>query len=105
MQTYDHLYIGGRCLKPAGTDTIDVIDSGTEEVMGRIPEGIAADAEAAVEAARLAFDHWAATPPQTRADFLQKIADNLKARTEELAQFICGEVGMPIKLARAIQVG
>jgi acyl-CoA reductase-like NAD-dependent aldehyde dehydrogenase len=105
MKTYEHLYIGGRWLKPAGTDTIDVIDSATEEVMGRIPEGAAADAEAAVEAARLAFDNWAATPPQTRADFLQKISDNLKARTEELAQFICGEVGMPIKLARAIQVG
>jgi acyl-CoA reductase-like NAD-dependent aldehyde dehydrogenase len=101
MKTYAHLYIGGKWLQPAAGGSIDVIDSGTEEIMGRIPEGSAADAEAA----KLAFDVWSATPPQVRADYLQKIADALKARTEELAQLICGEVGMPIKLARAIQVG
>ncbi|HEV3105112.1 MAG TPA: aldehyde dehydrogenase family protein [Trinickia sp.] len=105
MKTYDQLYIGGKWLKPAGSGMIDVIDSGTEEVMGRIPEGAAADAEAAVEAAKLAFDGWAATKPEVRADYLQKIAANLKARTDELALLISGEVGMPLKLARAIQVG
>ncbi|MGN6319720.1 aldehyde dehydrogenase family protein [Trinickia sp.] len=105
MKIYDHLYIGGKWLKPSGAAMIDVVDSGTEEVMGRIPEGSAADAEAAVEAARLAFENWAATPPGERADYLQKIAANLKARTDEIAASICGEVGMPLKLARAIQVG
>jgi acyl-CoA reductase-like NAD-dependent aldehyde dehydrogenase len=105
MKTYAHLYIGGKWLQPAAGGSIDVIDSGTEEIMGRIPEGTAADAEAAIESAKLAFDGWSATPPQARADYLQKIADAVKVRTEELAQLICGEVGMPIKLARAIQVG
>lgn len=105
MKTYDQLYIGGKWLKPAGSGTIDVIDSGTEAVIGRIPEGATADAEAAVEAARLAFDSWAATPPAQRAEYLQKIAANLKARTDELAAIIAGEVGMPVKLCRAIQVG
>lgn len=105
MKTYEHHYIGGKWLKPAGTGTIDVIDSGTEEVIGRIPEGTAADAEAAVEAAKLAFEGWAATKPQERADYLQKIAVNLKARIDELAPLISGEVGMPLKLSRAIQVG
>jgi aldehyde dehydrogenase (NAD+) len=105
MKTYDQFYIDGKWLKPCGTGTIDVIDSGTEQVMGRIPEGIEADAEAAIVAARAAFDAWAATSPQQRGAYLQKIADNLKARTDELAQLICGEVGMPIKLSRAIQVG
>ncbi|MGN6231631.1 MAG: aldehyde dehydrogenase family protein [Trinickia sp.] len=105
MKTYDRLYIGGKWLSPSGEGTIDVIDSGTEEIMGRIPEGNAADAEAAVEAAKLAFDSWAATPATERADYLEKIAANLKARTEELATAISGEVGMPLKLSRAIQVG
>jgi betaine-aldehyde dehydrogenase len=105
MKTYDQLYIGGKWLKPAGSGTIDVIDSGTEGVIGRIPEGATADAEAAVEAARLAFDSWAATPATQRAEYLQKIAANLKARTDELAAVIAGEVGMPVKLCRAIQVG
>lgn len=105
MKIYDHLYIGGKWLKPSGAALIDVIDSATEAVMGRVPEGSVADAEAAVEAAKLAFDAWAATPAAVRADYLQKIAANLKARTDELAAAICGEVGMPLKLARAIQVG
>ncbi|MGN6669791.1 MAG: aldehyde dehydrogenase family protein [Trinickia sp.] len=105
MKIYERLYIGGQWLKPSGTGTIDVIDSGTEEIMGRIPEGVAADAEAAVEAAKLAFDAWAATPAAARADYLQTISANLKARAEELAVTISGEVGMPLKLSRAIQVG
>jgi acyl-CoA reductase-like NAD-dependent aldehyde dehydrogenase len=105
MKHYEQLYIGGRWVASAGKGTIDVIDSGTEAVMGRIPEGVEADAEAAVAAARAAFEGWAATPAVERGAYLQKIAQNLKARTDELAQMIAGEVGMPLKLARAIQVG
>ncbi|WP_247422318.1 aldehyde dehydrogenase family protein [Ralstonia pseudosolanacearum] len=105
MQQRDTLFINGQWVAPQGKGTIDVIHSTTEAVMGTIPEGSAADAEAAVAAARAAFDGWAATPAPKRAECIQKIADGLKARSEALAQLIAGEVGMPIKLARAIQVG
>ena len=105
MQQRDKLFIKGKWVAPQGRGVIEVIHSATEEVMGTIPEGSAADAEAAVAAARAAFDGWAATPVAKRAEYIQKIADGLKARSEELAQLIAGEVGMPIKLARAIQVG
>ncbi|MHA6893431.1 aldehyde dehydrogenase family protein [Ralstonia pseudosolanacearum] len=105
MQQRDTLFINGQWVAPQGKGTIDVIHSTTEAVMGTIPEGSAADAEAAVAAARAAFDGWAATPAPKRAETIQKIADGLKARSEALAQLIAGEVGMPIKLARAIQVG
>jgi len=105
MQQRDKLFINGKWVSPHGTGLIDVIHSATEDVMGRIPEGHARDAEDAIQAARAAFDGWAATPPAVRAGYLRKISDGLKARTEELAQTIAGEVGMPIKLSRAIQVG
>lgn len=105
MKTCEQFYIGGAWHPSTGKGTIDVIDSGTEAVIGRIPEGTAEDAKAAVAAARAAFDGWAATPPAERARYLRKITDNLKARSEDLAQSITGEVGMPIKLSRAIQVG
>ncbi|AKZ26550.1 aldehyde dehydrogenase family protein [Ralstonia nicotianae] len=105
MQQRDTLFINGQWVAPQGKGTIDVIHSTTEAVMGTIPEGSAADAEAAVAAARAAFDGWAATPAPKRAEIIQKIADGLKARSEALAELIAGEVGMPIKLARAIQVG
>lgn len=105
MQTYDKFYINGQWVAPTGRDTIDVFHSATEEIMGRIPAGAEADAQAAVEAAQAAFERWSATPAAERGQYLRKIAEGLKARTEALAQTITGEVGMPIKLARAIQVG
>jgi aldehyde dehydrogenase (NAD+) len=100
----DKLFINGKWVAPSGAGRINVINSTTEAVMGSIPEGIDADAQAAVEAAHAAFDAWAALPPSTRADYVQKIADGLKARSDELARTITGEVGMPLKLSKAIQV-
>ncbi|AOY90825.1 aldehyde dehydrogenase family protein [Cupriavidus sp. USMAA2-4] len=105
MQQRDKLFINGKWVAPHGAGHIDVIHSATEAVMGRIPEGSTRDAEDAILAARAAFDGWAATPAAVRAEYIRKIAEGLKARSEELAQLIAGEVGMPIKMARAIQVG
>lgn len=105
MQQRDKLFINGKWIAPHGTGLIDVIHSATEAVMGKIPEGDARDAEDAIAAARAAFEGWSNTSPAERAGYIRKIAEGLKDRTEELAQLIAGEVGMPIKLARAIQVG
>ncbi|WP_149135887.1 aldehyde dehydrogenase family protein [Cupriavidus campinensis] len=105
MQQRDKLFINGKWIQPHGSGLIDVIHSATEAVMGKIPEGDARDAEDAIAAARAAFDGWSNTPSAVRAGYIRKIAEGLKDRTEELAQLIAGEVGMPIKLARAIQVG
>ena len=105
MKDCKNLYIGGRWVAPSGRGTIDVHSASTEEVIGRIPEGDAADADAAVRAARTAFDAWSRTAPAERADYLEKIHEGLKARHEELARLIADEVGMPLKLAGPIQVG
>lgn len=105
MQNRDKLYMDGRWTAPSGKKTIDVVSASTEEVMGRIPEGDAADAHAAVAAARRAFDGWAATPVAERAAWLKKIQEGLKARADDIARTICGEVGMPLKLSAMIQAG
>ncbi len=105
MQDRSQLYVNGLWVNPQGAGTIDVLSASTEEVIGRVPEGSAADVETAVAAARAAFPAWAATPAVERAAFLRKVQEGLKARSEELAQTITGEVGMPIKLARLIQAG
>ncbi|MHA7151628.1 aldehyde dehydrogenase family protein, partial [Burkholderia pseudomallei] len=70
MKTCEQFYIGGAWRPSTGKGMIDVIDSGTEAVIGRVPEGTAEDAKAAVAAARAAFDGWAATPPAERARYL-----------------------------------
>ncbi len=105
MQVRDKIYINGAWVAPQGKGTIDVHNAATEEVMARIPECNEADANAAVMAARAAFDGWAALPPAKRGEYLQKIHEGMKARGEELGRTIAQEVGMPIKLATRIQVG
>jgi betaine-aldehyde dehydrogenase len=105
MQIRDKLYIDGRWTAASGKKTLDVISASTEEVMGRIPEGDYADVQAAVAAARRAFDGWAATPVAERAAFLKKIQEGLKARADDIARTISGEVGMPLKLSAMIQAG
>ncbi|MFN0084985.1 MAG: aldehyde dehydrogenase family protein [Blastocatellia bacterium] len=105
LKVHDQFYINGQWSRPAGTKTIDVLNSTTEAVMGRIPEGEAADVDAAVAAARAAVDGWAATPVEERARCLQSIADGLAARRDEIAMIIANEVGMPLPLATAVQAG
>ncbi|AVR98431.1 aldehyde dehydrogenase family protein [Pseudoduganella armeniaca] len=101
----DRLFIANRWVAPHGSGFIDVIDPASETAIGRIPAGDDVDADAAVQAARAAFDAWSATAPAERAGYLARIAEGLRARSEELARLIAGEVGMPLKLAAAIQVG
>jgi betaine-aldehyde dehydrogenase len=105
MQNRDQLYIDGRWIASRGGKTIDLISPSTEEAIGRVPEGTEADVDAAVAAARAAFDGWAARPAPERAGFLQKIHEGLKARAEEIGRTIALEVGMPLKLATRIQAG
>jgi acyl-CoA reductase-like NAD-dependent aldehyde dehydrogenase len=101
----DAIYIDGSWVPSGGTGTIDVYGAATEEVVGRIPDGVAADVDRAVAAARAAFPAWSATAPEERAKHLQRIQDGLAARQAELAELIATEVGMPLKLSAMIQVG
>ncbi|HJV24200.1 MAG TPA: aldehyde dehydrogenase family protein [Aromatoleum sp.] len=100
----DKLFIGGRWVAPAGTGLIDVIDPSDASVYAQIPEGVAADAEAAIAAAHAAFDAWSRTPAAERAEYIEKIAAGVEARREELAEAIAHEVGMPLKMAGRFQV-
>ncbi len=105
MRAYENIYINGRWVASTGTGTLSVTDSATEEVIATIPEGTAADVDKAVAAARAAFPAWSATPKEERAAILMKVHAGLEARTEELAQTIAREVGMPLILSNLIQVG
>ena len=48
VQARDKVFIGGEWVEPQGAETIEVVDSTTEEVMGTIPAGTAEDADRAV---------------------------------------------------------
>lgn len=105
MHNRDTLYINGTWAASSGAGSINVINAATEEVMGHVPEGTPEDVDRAVAAARAAFEPWAATPVAKRADYLAAMAAGLKARADEIAHTITGEVGMPLKLSLRIQAG
>ncbi|MER6125210.1 aldehyde dehydrogenase [Streptomyces sp. NPDC001795] len=76
-------WIGGERLASAETfSDVSPIDGST---LGEIARGGAAEAEAAVAAAKAAFPGWAATPRAERARILHAIADGVEKRLEELA--------------------
>jgi betaine-aldehyde dehydrogenase len=101
----DKLYVNGQWVEPAGSGTLDVTDSTTEEIMGRIPEAAPEDVDRAVAAARAAFETWSGTPVEKRAAYLQSVAEKLSERKGEIAAVIAAEVGMPLPLATAVQAG
>jgi aldehyde dehydrogenase (NAD+) len=105
MQNRDQLYIDGRWTAAAGPKTIAVVSPSTEEIIGRVPEGGPQDVDAAVSAARAAFERWAGVSPGDRAAYLSRIHEGLKARADEIGRTIASEVGMPLKLATRIQAG
>jgi len=104
MIVRDTLFIDGNWVPPHGQGRLEVTDSSTGQPFAQIPEGDAADARAAVAAARRAFDGWAQTAPAERAEVLGRVAEQLKARADELARTIACEVGMPLKMASRVQV-
>jgi acyl-CoA reductase-like NAD-dependent aldehyde dehydrogenase len=105
MLTFDKLYIDGSWVAPAGTDTLEVIDSTTEEVFATIPAGVPDDIDRAVAAAKAAFEAWSQEPAPERAKLLLRVAEELEARRDEIADVITHEVGMPKGQSAAIQVG
>jgi aldehyde dehydrogenase (NAD+) len=105
VQVHDKLYIDGAWVPSTGSGTIDVFDSTNGEVIARIPEGTAGDVDAAVTAARAAFDTWSQTTPEERAKACTRIAEGLGARMDEIATVVTREAGMPKSLSLIIQAG
>jgi betaine-aldehyde dehydrogenase len=105
MDVRDKIYIGGAWVASTGKGTLEVIDSNTEEVIGTIPEGTVEDVDRAVNAAADAFYEWSNTSAEERGKLLGRAAEALGARSDEIAQIISREVGMPISLSGMIQVG
>jgi len=96
------LFIDGRWVDPSGSARIDVVNAATEELFARVAGAGAADIEAAVGAARTAFDDgpWPRLSPQARAGFLLALAGQIEARTDDTAQALTCETGMTFGMAQ-----
>ncbi|MDQ4049808.1 MAG: aldehyde dehydrogenase family protein [Actinomycetota bacterium] len=88
--------IAGSAREPSGPETIDVTDPASGEVIGTIPAGGRADADAAVSAARTAARDWAGRDPAERGELLKSCARTLRASVDELAEIQTRENGKPL---------
>ncbi|MBO9671146.1 MAG: aldehyde dehydrogenase [Sphingobium sp.] len=92
------LFIDGEWRPSSGSTVLDVVAPHTEETVLQYIEPTAADMDAAVAAARRAFDTgpWPRMTPPERGVYLKKIGDLLQARMPELAEAWTGQVGAVI---------
>ncbi|HET8994878.1 MAG TPA: aldehyde dehydrogenase [Rhodococcus sp. (in: high G+C Gram-positive bacteria)] len=95
------LLIDGK-LVPGSGGTFEILDPSTEEVLGHAADGTAADLDAAVDAARRAFDHtdWS-RDHAFRAHCLRQLRDAIRNHIEELREITIAEVGAPRFLTSA----
>ena len=108
LVSYDSLFIGGEWMRPSSSARIDVTSASTEENIGSVPEAQEADVDAAVAAARRAFDDpdgWSQWEPSARAAAMERLAAELEARAGEMAQRVSAQNGMPISIATMLEGG
>ena len=83
-------------------ETIEDINPATSEVIATIPRSNSDDVNEAVLAADKARDNWSSLSLDERRKWLEKIANALEARSEEIAKLESLDTGKPIKIARAV---
>ncbi|MHA7872488.1 MAG: aldehyde dehydrogenase family protein, partial [Hyphococcus sp.] len=103
MRDCTKFYIGGEWIKPEGRETLDVINPATEESAGVISLGTPDDVDAAVAAARKAFDSWRRTSLDERIAIMMHIVAGYQARMGDIAAAITEEMGAPAWLAERAQ--
>ncbi|MGH2483887.1 MAG: aldehyde dehydrogenase family protein, partial [Candidatus Limnocylindria bacterium] len=93
------MFIAGEWRDAAAGETTEVINPATEQKIADVPKGTTADVDAAVDAARGAFETWSLTTPAERSGMLHKFADAIEAHADELAHVESANVGKPMSVA------
>ena len=97
--TERELFIDNKWRKSSSGETISLVNPATEEPFGQAAAASMSDVDDAVHAARAAFDdgEWPRLTLQDRAQALLRLADELEARIEPIAQLVMAETGRPYK--------
>ncbi len=103
MRNQRKFYIDGRWVEPHSRQTMDIINPANEEVIGAITLGDQEDVDAAVAAARKAFDGFSQTTATERIALLERIIEVYKQRMAEIGEVVSREIGAPVSLAQAAQ--
>ena len=99
------LFIGGKWVKPKSGKYFDTINPANEQKLARIAEANAADVDAAVKAARKAFEGpWGKMPASERAKYIFRIARLMQEKARELAVIETMDGGKAIRESRDIDI-
>ena len=100
-----NFYINGKWVKPNSSEEIKVIDPATEENCAVISLGNQKDVDAAVGAAKKAFETWAFSSKEERISLLEKLYELYKKRWADIAEAITMEMGAPKDFSTKLQAG
>src|SRR5258706_9050860 len=100
--TYQTL-IGGKWQPASDARTVDMVSPSDGQAFAKIARGTKADVDAAVKAARHAFEEgaWSKLTAVERGRLMTRLGEAILANHEELSQLEARDCGKPMKQARA----
>ena len=98
-------FINGKSVPSTSDKTQDLINPATGQVFAKAPVSNAKDIDNAMNAAAKAFETWRESTPGERQKAINKIADAIEARSEELIKIESENTGKPIAVTRQEEIG
>ena len=98
-------FINGKSVPSSSEKTQDLINPSTGQVFAKAPVSNASDIDKAMKSAASAFEVWKESTPGERQKAINKIADAIEARSEELIGIESENTGKPIAVTRAEEIG
>jgi len=98
-------FVNGKKVNATSDKVQDLINPATGEVFAKAPVSNASDVDKAMKSAAAAFEVWKESTPSERQKAINKIADAIEARSEELIGIESENTGKPIAVTRAEEIG
>src|SRR5260370_41367183 len=95
----EKMFIAGEQVDSVGGQTYEVRNPANGELVNKVPKGNQNDARRALDAGAAAFDEWAHTPAEERANLLSKAANLVEAERKPLSELLTREQGKPLQEA------
>jgi aldehyde dehydrogenase (NAD+) len=96
----DAVFVGGQWLRSTSADRLTLINPATEDPFATVPDSSAAVVDAAVSAARDSLAEWSNTSVEERVAALERIAEEVENRRDEIGETVSTEMGAPFPFAR-----
>ncbi|MBK5933623.1 aldehyde dehydrogenase (NAD+) [Rhodovulum imhoffii] len=103
MKNLSKFYINGQWVDPKGQDSHAVINPANEQKICDLPMGSEEDVNAAVAAAKAAFEDWSLSTPEYRLGLLERLLELYNAAYDEIAELMVTEMGTTLAFSKAAQ--